>query len=206
MTTYKDTFLLLRKVIGVLGVTLPLILIVGNLISKGVLCVSMSAYYYTVMRDIFVGSLFVIGFFLFAYPGYEKIDNILCNIAFFLAVGAAIFPTGQAGSVGGVKHIIHLICAGLLFLDLSYISIFLFTKTNRIITSNAKKRRNKIYLTCGIIMLTMLLAIGSTSLYPKVNANLSLTLWYETILLWCFGISWAIKGRILRMVEAPVLL
>ena len=36
---------------------------------------SISSYYHSVMRDIFVGSLCAVGTFLISYRGYDKRDN-----------------------------------------------------------------------------------------------------------------------------------
>jgi hypothetical protein len=64
------TYLTLRKLIGILGVTLPFILFLGGLLifQTGIQS-SVSSYYYTGMRDLFVGTICVIGFFLLIYKG-----------------------------------------------------------------------------------------------------------------------------------------
>jgi hypothetical protein len=57
------SYLLLRKVIGILGFTLPFILSIGAyLISRTGIQSSLSSYYYTDMRNVFVGVLCVIDF------------------------------------------------------------------------------------------------------------------------------------------------
>ena len=69
------SYLALRKLIGLTGVLLPLLLPVGCLIYGESISIqdSISDYYYTETRNILVGVLFVLGFFLLAYRGYEPI-------------------------------------------------------------------------------------------------------------------------------------
>ena len=98
-------YLTLRRVVGALGVLLPPILFFGALIlSSTGLQESISHYYGTVMRGVFVGVLFAIGVFLYSYIGYEPSDdkkrfepsdNIAGNLACFFALGVALFPTNS---------------------------------------------------------------------------------------------------------------
>src|SRR5438132_210540 len=70
MELYVRSYLLIRTVVGVLGIALPLVLIVGeSFFLKGSAEVrgSLSAYYHSPMRDFFVGSLCVIGVLLITY-------------------------------------------------------------------------------------------------------------------------------------------
>ena len=98
-------YLTLRRVVGALGVLLPPTLFFGALIlSSTGLQESISHYYGTVMRGVFVGVLFAIGVFLYSYIGYEPSDdkkrfepsdNIAGNLACFFALGVALFPTNS---------------------------------------------------------------------------------------------------------------
>ena len=55
---YVLSYLDLRRWVGTIGIALPFVLIFGKLIFEGGgLLPSISAYYYSVMRDVFVGSL-----------------------------------------------------------------------------------------------------------------------------------------------------
>jgi hypothetical protein len=81
---------------------------------------------------------------------------------------------------------------------LSYISIFLFTKSSGNITSE-KKKRNNIYRICGIIMLISAAAIPIvkiSAIYQHVYF-IKPTLILETSALVSFGFSWLIKGEFL---------
>ena len=74
---------------------MPIVLAVGGFISTGSLTLesSISSYYDTPMRDVFVGVLLVLGFFLLAYKGYKPIDNIAATLGFVLALEVALCPS-----------------------------------------------------------------------------------------------------------------
>jgi hypothetical protein len=86
----------IRAAVGVLGVSLPILLIAGDALflddldARG----SLSAYYHSGMRDIFVGTLLVIGFFLITYKVFKlDAENVVSILAGIAASGVAIFPT-----------------------------------------------------------------------------------------------------------------
>jgi hypothetical protein len=88
------SYLFLRKTVGWIGTLLPIVLIAGNaMFFTSDLPDSMSGYYYTHMRDIFVGSLCALGLFLVAYAGYDEWDRWITNIAGVGAIGAALLAT-----------------------------------------------------------------------------------------------------------------
>ena len=90
------SYLGLRKAIGFIGVFLPLVLVLGKIFIEGTgIQGSISAYYYTVMRDVFVGSLCAIGVFLMSYR-YQKYDTVAAILAGIFAVAVAVFPTAPA--------------------------------------------------------------------------------------------------------------
>lgn len=98
------SYLTLRKAVGILGIIFPIVLIVGSVICCGCSEVqsSISAYYHTGMRNLFVGLLCAIGLFLFAYRGYDSADAITGNIACLFALGVAFFPTSFDGPLTSV--------------------------------------------------------------------------------------------------------
>src|ERR671933_275348 len=88
------SYLNLRRAIGLLGMGLPLVLVLGKLLGDGGgLLESISDYYYSSMRNVFVGTLWAIGIFLFSYRGYERKDDIAGTLACLAAIGVALFPT-----------------------------------------------------------------------------------------------------------------
>ena len=144
------SYLTLRRLVGVLGVSMPLIVMVWGFFILSSLRVlpSISDYYSLRTRDVFVGTLFAIGWFLYTYRGYDRQDNVTGNLACVFALGVALFPDDGPG----LNPIIHFISATLLFLALAYFSLFLFTKTDGSPTQR-KQVRNSVYRICGIIML-----------------------------------------------------
>ena len=91
----------LRQTVGWIGTLLPAVLIVGVAVSSTASRPgSMSGYYYTDMRNIFVGALCALGVFLGAYAGYDDVDRWITNIAGIGAIGVALL-SHQAGGLRG---------------------------------------------------------------------------------------------------------
>jgi hypothetical protein len=191
--------LTLRRTVGALGVLLPFILAGGCLLfgSCGGLQPSISEYYDTEMRDVLVGVLFTIGWFLFAYKGYDRRDDVAGDLACAFALGIALFPITSTRTA---TRVVHLFSATCLFLVLAYFSIVLFRKTKSPGVMTQKKRvRNRIYLWCGIAILA---CIGGIVLYAALPpspalAALEPVFWLEALALVAFGVSWFVKGETL---------
>lgn len=202
-TSLVFSYLTLRKVIGLLGTLLPLVVALGAwIVFQTGLQDSISSYYHTDMRDVFVGTLFAIGFFLLSYRGYERADRIAGNLACVFAVGAALFPTNPDGVAEGARFIgyIHFAFAALLFLTLIYFSLFLFTKTDASQPPTKQKlKRNMIYRVSGYAMLASIILIVVYFRLPgEVMESLDRfnpVFWLETITVVAFGISWLTKGE-----------
>ena len=198
------SYLTLRKAIGVLGIAFPFVLYVGALlIFQTNIQRSISAYYHTGMRDVFVGTLWAIGFFLLSYKGYECADDIAGDLGCIFAVGVTLFPTfpnGVASSNARFIGHIHQTFTALFFLTLIYFSLFLFTKTNpRATPTRRKLQRNKVYRVCGYAMAICILLI--VVYYRLTGAAASFlqpykpVFWLEAIAVVAFGISWLTKGE-----------
>ena len=54
---------------------------------------SLSGFYYTHMRNLFVGAMCAVGVFFVAYRGHDRWDDRLTNVAGFAAICIALFPT-----------------------------------------------------------------------------------------------------------------
>jgi uncharacterized membrane protein YiaA len=194
----------MRIMLGILGIFLPFILIIGGIIifDKPVQP-SISDYYHTGMRDVFVGSLWAIGIFLLIYRGPEKIDFFLAKLACAFAVAISLFPTppteSNQGGLGWVGWL-HYTFAGLFFAVLIVFTLFLFTKTKKgVPPTNQKMIRNRVYIACGLVMLVSILLIGLYTLTPMENETqlkqYNPVFWLETIAIVAFGISWFVKGE-----------
>lgn len=196
------SYLALRKAIGVLGAVLPFVLAIGLYVLFGEgLQTSISGYYHTDMRNVFVGTLCAMGVFLFSYNGYER-DYIVAKLAGAFAIGVALFPTkpdnpSQPEKVIGV---IHLVLAALFFTSLAYFSLYLFTKTDPNKTPTPQKlKRNRVYRACGYTIVGALLLIGVYGILPhdvgNQLAHLKPVFWLESVAVVAFGISWLTKGE-----------
>lgn len=195
------SYLTLRTLIGALGILLPLLLIVTNYIVHSTFAVenSISDYYDNAAAgDVLVGVLFVLGFFLLSYKGYERIDDIAADLGCVFALGIALFPTTSHDKL---THTLHFVFAFLLFSDFIFFSLYLFRKSDKYgIKTQQKKNRNRVYLVCGIIMIFCIAAIAACSFIDSLAAatdNYNLVFWFETIALASFGFSWIVKGELL---------
>lgn len=204
------SYMKLRRAVGILGIALPLVLVFGNLILStdcDKVQFSISDYYYTKMGPYFVGTLCAVGLFLFSYYGYTPKDRLAAKLACFCAIAVALNPTQSADAVSAcnVQHrsssdfvnVIHFASATILFLTLAFFSLKLFTKTSGEMTSQ-KKKRNKIYKTCGWVMIGSIIGLVLVSTVDPVQTALkaySPVLILEWILLWAFGLSWLVKGE-----------
>jgi len=198
---YSISYLLMRRAIGIFGFALPLVLIIGSFIPGKLEGIqpSISDYYGTYLRDIFVGVLCAVALFLFSYRGFSRVDTVAANCAAFFALGVAFFPTT---STIPFIHYYHLVSAALFFITLSFISLFLFTLTKDRKPAKGRKRiRNYIYRSCAFIMvgaiLLMLVYIAVLEKrYEKLEVIRPIFL-LESLALFAFGTSWLVKGRTL---------
>lgn len=203
------SFRAIRQAIGWLGMLLPLALAFGNWV-VGQCCIlqpSISHYYYTNMRELFVGTLCAVALFLFTYKGHSKLDSYAANGAGLFCLGIAIFPTTVAAlacqapvtsifGFGG-QWKVHYACAALFFLVLAYMSGFLFTKSNVPADQRTvrKRQRNLVYIVCAVIMVVCIMVIGVVHFFFEPQPDSTLTYWLEALALVAFGVSWLTKGE-----------
>lgn len=201
------SYLALRKAIGIIGIALPFVLAGGRmLLGEGGILSSISAYYYSVMGDVFVGSLCAIGVFLLSYRGYEWVDDIAGDLACMFAVGVALFPTApslyptsQEAFIGGV----HLFFAAGFFLTLAFFALVLFRKTDpRKPPTPRKLLRNAVYSVCGYTILASLVLVVIKKFVPGIVSVSQPVFWLESLAIISFGISWFVKGEAILKDEA----
>ncbi|MDY0099334.1 MAG: hypothetical protein RBR81_09040 [Bacteroidales bacterium] len=189
------SYLALRKTIGWIGILLPFVLMFGTRIifKEKMTLFTISLFYYSGMRDVFVGALCAIALFMFFYRGYDKWDNRLGNIAGICALCTAWFPTTESGPQD-LPGKIHFTSAAILFTILAAFSLFLFTRKVSHPTTQ-KLKRNRIYIICGLVMIVCLLFILTYFIFLDVRyPGSGLVFWAETFVLVAFGISWLTKG------------
>ncbi len=201
-----------RTALGILGMALPLFLLIGGLLEQHRIEPSISDFYHTLYRDIFVGTLCAIGVFLICYRGYGRRpgdvinDDWLGTIAGTSAFGVALFPnespTAQIATmtqniVGiGTSPLFHYASALIFFTCLAIFCLSKFART-------AKTVRRRVYQGCGWIILACLMGIALAS-WLKIHGTgagqaavmrYNLVFWFEAVGIWAFGLSWLVKGK-----------
>jgi uncharacterized membrane protein YozB (DUF420 family) len=204
------SYLQLRFFIGVIGVLLPWVLVIGNWAVGQGLEPSLSGYYYTPMRNIFVGALCGLAVFFIAYHGYDRSDSVITNIAGVATIAVALCPTTTPNSPDLRQVIIgdlHLFFACVAFVLLAVMALrfakreptppalsfwkavgyaFGFT---RAASSQTPRWEVITYRFCGFTILACVALI-----YPGSRVYSYSLLILETILMTAFGLSWFIKG------------
>jgi hypothetical protein len=96
-TAVAPWYLRLPKTIGWILVLLPFVIYIGNRFvhpnHHPLWPYSVSGYYYTHMRDVVVGTFGALAGLLVAYPGQDRVDRWITNVAAALAVLVIFFPT-----------------------------------------------------------------------------------------------------------------
>jgi hypothetical protein len=187
----------LRLLMGLIALFLPVI--VSILAAK--LLTSISASYYSDARDMFVGLLFVVGAFLFAYNGHSETESLASKIAAVSALFAASFPTACDGCPSGAGSIIHYAAAAILFSILAYFCFIPFRE--KIKGQGGKKaRRNIIYLVCGWVMIGSMavIFIANQVLSEQILMAWRVTYYGEAIALMAFGVAWTASGKAFKVI------
>jgi hypothetical protein len=159
---------------------------------------SISAYYYTVMGGVFVGSLCAQGVLLIV-DRYSNGNSGLAVVTGTLVIAVALLPTAPVGPTPGqsVVGVIHLVCATAYYLTLAYFAYFIFTRPlvpGQALTGG-EKRRNSVYRLCGVVVVLCLVLVPVTGLlFPGRLTDIHPLFWLETVAGIAFGTSWLIRG------------
>jgi hypothetical protein len=202
-----DSYTNLKLAIGILGMALPLICIFGGLIFAGLAVQnSVSHYYHTNMRDVFVGLLACASILFMTYSGYGIIDNVVTWLIGLAGAGVVIFPCPtypqMPKALVGILQLtqaasgpVHFGFSGAFFFLLAINSIFLFTLSKKKDVGHEKRLRNGIYVGSGVVILASLATLLILSLVaPNYFENSSIALVFEAVMLFTFGVSWLVKG------------
>jgi hypothetical protein len=206
---YVRSYLIMRTVAGLLGVLLPVLVVLFDGLLLGghpVVRTSLSAYYYSGAREIFIGTLSAIGIFLITYKiGEVNLDNTLSMIAGGAVLVVALFPTDRSDSSAGLTLLqsqfgeasvggVHIGFAGLFFVALGAIScLFGRREENRPPGKRFSPRfwRNYHWICAAIIGLALIWCVATR----KADWAPSRKLYYgEVVALCAFGVSWFGKG------------
>jgi cell division protein FtsW (lipid II flippase) len=215
-------YLGVRRAVGGIGMVLPLILPLGTWVLGGPRPFrgtpwrgSMSAYYYTGLRGVFVGSLFAMAVLLLSYR-YRKLDATLGNVACVAAIVVALFPTNQANADKTWVTYVHYTFASIFLVTLTVFCACVFTLSNSPSRpradlaqptvegaaagentsidsrTSAKRQRNTVYYTCAGAMALALIAAVVTWITNVWGYSLFVC---EAVAVEAFGIAWLIKGE-----------
>lgn len=208
------TFITQQRVIALLSFCLPLSLVAWSLISGEGLRGSISEYYYTPMRDAFVGTLCALALFLWSYRGYhptkpeQRVDRIVAKVASLAAALVAFAPLKprqddwnctlvQCMLGANTTYWVHNVAAVIFMLALAVFCLILFPLSA--IPHKDVGRQLVIYGVCGaVIVIAVLLMVLWTFLPVEIYFMLGRykpILWLETIALTAFAASWFLRSR-----------
>jgi hypothetical protein len=221
---YLRSYLLERAIIGFIGISLPVVLILGdNLLRTDgpALRGSLSVYYYSGMRDLFGGSLFAVGVFLITYKIFERnLNNVLTVIAGLAAMVVAFFPTNRPDGVTvgptpiqerlgetTVSHV-HYTSAGVFIVLLAIISFFFGLQEGRRSPERAgglARMSPRFWRWFHWFCATAtLLAVAFTVLAAATHRFGTYSLLIgEIVAVVSFGLSWLMKGLELDVLKGP---
>ena len=202
------SYMTLRQMIGWIGFFMPIAVRLGGLVLEGIRTTdSISAYYYTGMRDCFVATLVLVGVLLTCYRSPAKQDTYVAIVAGLAAIGIGVFPmspewapeitarypsvlTGVCYQNGGILGW-HFRFVVIFFAASFYLVYFRFRAFTPASPTRNKMRRNKIYRLCGLLMLGSFLAIGFLAWEHQGRS----IFWPESVAVASFAAAWLVKGQ-----------
>jgi hypothetical protein len=206
------SYLQMRTFVGAIGVLLPFVLMIGNAVIGRTLQPSLSGYYYTPMRNVFVGALWALGVFLISYDGWDRVDEVITDIAGVCCIGVSLCPTTPNNPTGTQSLVgdFHLAFACIVFAMLALMSLRFAKrvptpKTGLTIwqrveyalgftppgTSAATPAEIAVYRISGAVIVICI------ALFVPLSGNSDSLLVLETIMLVAFGLAWFVKGTTL---------
>ncbi|GAA4732964.1 hypothetical protein [Phytohabitans rumicis] len=217
---YRKSYLLIRIVLGFLGIALPIVFIIGEwLFLRGGVHVrgSLSAYYHSSMRDVFVAGLCVTGFLLLTYMAAERRtpDFWISVLAGVAVIGVAFFPTWRPGLADGAPHCgtspepagcsavqqeigegltatIHYTCAVIFILSLAVIA-YLFSRRDK--ARNHEDRAAMVQRICMWVIIGAVAFVAVGKLLDITIGELTPLYLGEVLSVWAFGVSWLLAAR-----------
>jgi hypothetical protein len=197
------SYLFLRRAIGLIGTLIPVAVPLGYCVSTGSwrLLSSVSSYYYTDMRNAFVGALCAVGVFLICYR-YRRWDDVFATLSGAFAVGVALSPTAppNPSDLARTVGVLHSAFAACFLIAMALMCWFLFTlsDTPAELRSKAKNARNRVYRLCAIAIVAFTALAGLASFAPQAFvAAVHPLFWCEALATFAFGLAWWIKGQTL---------
>jgi hypothetical protein len=203
------SYLTLRKMIGWLGLALPTAVRVLGYVTEHIHSTgSISAYYYTGMRDLFVSTLVLVGMLLTVYRTPDKLDNVIAVAAGIAAIGIGLFPMDPTiapeilhkypGALDPKCYIMkgalgfHMLFT-VAFFALAFVMVFFrFEKVFPGQKIHNKGKRIVVYKICGGVMFAAFAVIGVMHLLqeaPRIFVP-------ESVAVMAFAVAWLVKGQL----------
>lgn len=190
---YIRSYVFMRRVIGWLGFVFPPLLVFGEPIpfdDRPVPLGSLSAYYYSGFREIFVGMLWAIGVFLVIYKWPERTrESRVSTYAGVAVIVVALFPTGKPGAkvpTTPLQDLLGEVWVERVHYAAAALFIFLLSRISRYWARNRPDRK-RLHRLCEVVILAALaLAIleGATD-WPDYGILVA-----EFAAVWAFAVSW----------------
>lgn len=195
----------IRRAIGVIGLLLPVVLGPAGYLAGIPIQENISSYYYTPLRDVFVGAMCGIGIFLFCYRGYDWVENWTANLGCVSAIGVGLLPLDPNSDPLHQRTLVgflHTAFGCVFFLTLAFYSLYHFPR-HADDEEAAKHRfeRNLIYRLSGVSILLSMLTMGAfLFLLPRAWQmwlnQFNFLFWMECVAVWAFAAAWLTKGRV----------
>ena len=168
---------------------------------------SLSYYYYTPGRPVFVAVLVSIGVLLIMYRGYPdraskrsnininiNIENLLSTVCGISAISLALIPTKLCLTPTDCyesttlisSRIIHYSSAIVLFFGEAYISRFLFSQIE-------DNKLSCIFKRIGDMLFVLIVAL-IVLVVTKVSKGSPTIFWVQVLMVWLFSLAWLLKG------------
>lgn len=177
--------------------------------------ISAAYHRHNTASDIFVGFLFAISAFLFAYNGRSKTEMVMSKVAGVASLGVALFPCSCRDYIAGTYYTrhhpsIHFGSAAVMFFILA-----IFCNIFRL-RANAKghpqaRFRALIYTACGLTIVAAIVLMGIDGQTASQDENdpglfsekVPRFIFYgESVGLIAFGISWLTASRMLPVITS----
>ena len=188
----------MRLIVGVIAISLATL--TSFFADTPIQSISASYYEDGWAQNIFVGFLFAISAFLFAYNGRSTTEMVLSKVAAIAAIGVAMFPCKCGDHQEIIRHV-HGISAAVMF---AILAVFCYKFYQRALGKGnlQAKLRASIYALCGIVMVAsiLIIAIDHFSAGAISSKIIRLTFFCEAAALISFGIAWLVASRILPLI------
>ncbi|MGB3770725.1 MAG: hypothetical protein WBF79_08380 [Rhodococcus sp. (in: high G+C Gram-positive bacteria)] len=194
------TYFSLRAALTFLAVGLPVALIGWSILDSQLPVLgSISEYYYSPARDVFVGVLVGTGITLICYRGYSRLENRLLNIAGTLLVVVALVPTSAPGEeMFGGPMIVHAAAAVGFFV--AFAASVWWNGDDTLDASRDSPQRIRRYRAAyrTVSMIVVVAPLSALALVLLLRQGAVAVLVVEAVGVVTFGGYWALKSFELR--------